>query len=80
VANFIQNPINYEIHTEGIQLPEVHIYGLGLGLGLDVDNDAPNVASRSHQYDPAGVMFDYADVSHNETIDKLEFRIFVSSV
>ncbi|CAF4032033.1 unnamed protein product [Rotaria sordida] len=76
VAYFIQNPINYEIHTEGIQLPEVHIYG----LGLDVDNDAPNVASRSHQYDPAGVMFDYADVSHDETIDKLEFRIFVSSV
>ncbi|CAF1115704.1 unnamed protein product [Rotaria sordida] len=74
VANFIQNPINYEIHTGGIQPPEVHIYC----PGLDVDNDALNVASRSHQYDPAGVMFDYADVSHDETIDKLEFRRFTN--
>jgi len=76
VADFVQNLINYERHTGGIHSPEAHIYG----LDPDVDIGALNVARRSNQYDPVGVIFDYTDVNHDGTINKLDFGTFMRSV
>ncbi|UJR29718.1 hypothetical protein I4U23_017267 [Adineta vaga] len=76
VAGFTQNPIEYEKFTSGAAAQEGHTYGLGPDVGIG----APNVARKSNQYDPAGAMFDYADVNHDGKIDKSEFGSFMRSV
>ncbi|CAF1051862.1 unnamed protein product [Rotaria sordida] len=77
LAGFTENPINYERYTRGIYpRQEAHTYGLGPDVGIG----APNVARRNNQYDPAGAMFNYADVNHDGRIDRLEFGTFIRSV
>ncbi|CAF0825452.1 unnamed protein product [Adineta ricciae] len=77
VAGFApQDPIQYEKFTAGAAGSEQHKYGLGPDVGIG----APNVARKSNHYDPAGAMFDYADVNHDGRIDKQEFGSFMKSV
>ncbi|CAF4024931.1 unnamed protein product [Rotaria sordida] len=77
LAGFTENPINYERYTRGAYPQQTaHTYGLGSDVGIG----APNVARRYNQYDPAGVMFDYADINHDGRIDLLEFGTFLRSV
>ncbi|CAF1356515.1 unnamed protein product [Rotaria sp. Silwood1] len=75
-AGFTPNPIDYEKFSGGTHLPEAHIYGVGPDVGIG----APNVSGRRKQYDPAGAMFDYADVNHDGRIDKSEFGTFMRSM
>jgi hypothetical protein len=75
VAGFTPNPIEFEKFTSGAN-QEDHRYGLGPDVGIG----APNVARKSHQYDPAGAMFNYADANHDGGIDKQEFGSFMRSV
>ncbi|CAF5012649.1 unnamed protein product, partial [Rotaria sp. Silwood1] len=75
-AGFTSNPINYEKFSGGIYQPEAHIYGVGPDVGIG----APNVARKSNQYDPAGAMFDYADLNRDGRIDRSEFGIFMRSM
>ena len=76
VAGFTQNPIAYEKYTGGAVVQEDHRYGLGPDVGIG----APNVARKSNQYDPAGAMFNYADVNSDGRIDPQEFGTFMRSV
>ncbi|CAF1339272.1 unnamed protein product [Rotaria magnacalcarata] len=76
LAGFAGNPIDYEKFTGGSDSRETHAYGVGPDVGIG----APNVARKSHQYDPAGAMFDYADVNHDGKIDHQEFGTFMRSV
>ena len=71
-----KDPIQYEKFTQGANASEEHKYGLGPDVGIG----APNVARKSNHYDPAGAMFDYADVNHDGRIDKQEFGSFMKSV
>jgi len=76
VAGFTQNPIAYEKYTQGPHSNESHTYGVGPDVGIG----APNVARKSNQYDPAGAMFNYADVNSDGKIDPQEFGSFMRSV
>ncbi len=72
----MQNPIEYEKYTHGPNTSEAHTYGVGPDVGIG----APNVARRSSQYDPAGAMFNYADVNSDGKIDPQEFGTLMRSV
>ena len=76
VAGFVSTQSEYEKFTSGAPGQERHKYGLGPDVGID----APNVARKINQYDPVGVMFDYADFNHHGRIDKGEFGTFMESV
>ena len=76
VAGFTQNPIEYEKYTQGTNANKGHVYGVGPDVGIG----APNVARKSNQYDPAGAMFNYADVNSDGRIDPQEFGSFMRSV
>ncbi|CAF3823332.1 unnamed protein product [Rotaria sp. Silwood1] len=75
-AGFTPNPIDYEKYTGGANPSGGHAYGVGPDVGIG----APNVARKSNQYDPAGAMFNYADVNHDGRIDKSEFGTFMRSM
>ncbi|CAF1431168.1 unnamed protein product [Rotaria sordida] len=76
VAGFTQNPGDYERYTGGVHQSGAHTYGVGPDVGIG----APNVARKSNQYDPAGAMFDYADINRDGKIDKTEFGSFMRSM
>jgi len=76
IAGFTANPASYERFAGSISAIERH----GYGVGPDVAVGAPNVAREVNQYDPAGAMFNYADVNHDGKIDRIEFCTFMHSV
>jgi len=76
VAGFTANPASYERFAGAISGTERH----GYGVGPDVAVGAPNHPVEAKQYDPAGAMFNYADVNHDGKIDRGEFGSFMHSV
>jgi len=76
VAGFTAHPETFERFASAASATEKH----GYGVGPDVAVGAPNHPKEVSQYDPAGAMFNYADVNHDGRIDRTEFGTFMHTI